>query len=352
VQASELSFLKTLLETGSPSGYESDIQQKIQSHVEPFSDLIDRDWHGNLAATVNPSGSPRIMLAGHCDQIGLQVKFIEEGGFIRVSTIGGWDMQILLGQKVQVWTKQGVIPGVIARKAIHLLTKEEREKIPEIQDLWIDIGAKDENDAREQVDIGDPVTLALGFQELLNGLASAPGMDDKVGVWVVMSALERVKAGTPNASVVAVSTVQEEIGLRGATTAAYTAEAKLGIAVDVTHATDTPDVNKSQYGDITIGGGPVIVRGANTNPKVFERLTSIAKDSDIPYQVNALPKAASNDAAALQLSRGGQATAVVAIPNRYMHSPVEVVALKDLDNAAELIARFCLSLTPDCDFTP
>lgn len=352
MQASELNFLKTLLETGSPSGYEADIQQKIRAHVEPFADRIDRDWHGNLAATVNLSGSPRIMLAGHCDQIGLQIKYIEEGGFIRASTIGGWDMQILLGQNVQVWTKQGVVPGVIARKAIHLLTKEEREKIPEIQDLWIDIGAKDEREARERVEIGDPVTLALGFQELLGGLASAPGMDDKVGVWVVMSALERVKSGSPRASVVAVSTVQEEIGLRGATTAAYTAEAKLGIAVDVTHATDTPDVNKSQYGDIAIGGGPVIVRGANTNPKVFERLTSIAKDSDIPCQVNALPKAASNDAAALQLSRGGQATAVVAIPNRYMHSPVEVVSLSDLENAAELIARFCLSLTPDCDFTP
>jgi len=352
VQTSELNFLQTLLETGSPSGYEAQIQQKIQSQVEPFADRIDRDWHGNLAATVNPAGSPRIMLAGHCDQIGLQVKYIEEGGFIRVSAIGGWDMQILLGQKVQVWTKYGAVPGVIARKAIHLLTQDERQKIPEIQDLWIDIGAGDESQVREQVEIGDPVTLALGFQELLNGLASAPGMDDKVGVWVVMSALQRVKAGSPQAAVVAVSTVQEEIGLRGATTAAYTAEAKLGIAVDVTHATDTPDVNKSQYGDITIGGGPVIVRGANTNPKVFERLTSIAKNSDIPYQVNALPRAASNDAAALQLSRGGQATAVVAIPNRYMHSPVEVVSLKDLENAAELIARFCLSLTPDCDFTP
>lgn len=352
MQESELSFLKTLLETGSPSGYESAIQQKIASHVESFADRVDRDWHGNLAATINPTGSPRIMLAGHCDQIGLQVNYIEEGGFIRVSTIGGWDMQILLGQKVQVWSKQGVIPGVIARKAIHLLTQEERKKIPEIQDLWIDIGAKDEQEVREQLEIGDPVTLALGFQELRNSLACAPGMDDKVGVWVVMSALERVNVGSPQAAVVAVSTVQEEIGLRGATTAAYSAEAQLGIAVDVTHATDTPDVNKSQYGDIAIDKGPVIVRGANTNPKVFERFTSIAKKTGIPYQVNALPKAASNDAAALQLSRGGQATAVVAIPNRYMHSPVEVVSLNDLENAAELIAQFCLSLTPDCDFTP
>lgn len=352
MQDQQLKFLQTLLETGSPSGYEAEIQNKIQAHVESFADQIDRDWHGNLAATVNPSGNPRVMLAGHCDQIGLLIKHIEEEGYLRTMTIGGWDMQMLLGQNVQVWTANGPIPGVIARKAIHLLSKDERGKIPEIQDLWIDIGAKDKADAEQQVQIGDPVTLNLGYQELMNGLACAPGMDDKVGVWVVMSALERVKAGTPEAAVISVSTVQEEIGLRGATTASYSADAKLGIAVDVTHATDTPDVSQSQHGDIKIGGGPVIVRGPNSNPRVFERLTAIAKKSDIPYQVNALPKAASNDAAALQLSRGGQATAVVAIPNRYMHSPVEVVSLQDLDHAAELIAQFCLSLTSECDFTP
>ena len=352
MQEQQLKFLQTLLETGSPSGYEAEIQNKIQDHVETFADQIERDWHGNLAATVNPSGNPRIMLAGHCDQIGLLVKYIEADGFLRTMTIGGWDMQMLLGQKVEVWTANGPIPGVIARKAIHLLTKDERGKIPEIQDLWIDIGAKDKADAEQHIQIGDPVTLKLGYQDLLNGLAYAPGMDDKVGVWVVMSALERVKAGTPEAAVISVSTVQEEIGLRGATTASYSADAKLGIAVDVTHATDTPDVSQAQHGDIKIGSGPVIVRGPNSNPKVFERLTSLAKKADIPFQVNALPKAASNDAAALQLSRGGQATTVVAIPNRYMHSPVEVVSLQDLDHAAELIAQFCLSLTADCDFTP
>jgi len=352
VQEQQFKFLETLLTTGSPSGYEAEIQNKIHSHVEHFADKVERDWHGNLAATVNPEGTPRIMLAGHCDQIGLIVKYIEPEGFLRTMTVGGWDLQMLLGQKVQVWTADGPISGVIARKAIHLLTKDERGKIPEIQELWIDIGAKDKADAESLVQVGDPATLKLGYQELLNGLVCAPGMDDKVGVWVVMSALERVKAGSPQAAVISVSTVQEEIGLRGATTASYSADAKLGIAVDVTHATDTPDVNQAQHGDIKMDAGPVIVRGPNTNSKVFERLTNLAKQSEIPYQVNALPKAASNDAAALQLSRGGQATAVVAIPNRYMHSPVEVVSLQDLEHAAELIAQFCLSLTPECDFTP
>jgi tetrahedral aminopeptidase len=352
VETTELAFLKTLLETGSPSGYEGEIQRKIRDHVEPFANRIDRDWHGNLYATCNPEGSPRIMLAGHCDQIGLQVKFIEPEGFVRVGTIGGWDMQMLLGQKLQIWTSTGPVVGVIARKAIHLLTPDERKLIPEVHDLWIDIGARDREQAASKVAIGDPVTLYLGFEPLLNNLACAPGMDDKVGVWVVMSALKRVSQATGQASVVAVSTVQEEIGLRGATTSAYTVQADLGIAVDVTHATDCPGINQSQYGEVAIGKGPVIVRGPNANPKMFERLTEIARAEQIPFQVSALAKAASNDAAALQLSRGGQATAVVAIPNRYMHSPVEVISLDDLEHAAELIARFSLTLTPECDFTP
>lgn len=348
----DLDFLTTLLETGSPSGYEQAIQAQIRRRVKPFADEVRQDWHGNLFAAVNPGGRPRIMLAGHCDQIGLLVKHIEDQGFLRCQAVGGWDMQMLLGQRLQVWTKNGPVLGVIARKAIHLLTPDERKKIPELFELWIDIGAKDADEAKSLVAIGDPVTLQLGMQKLQNNLVFAPGLDDKVGVWVVMSALERVAQDKPQAAVVSVSTVQEEIGLRGATTSAYSAEAQLGIAVDVTHATDCPDVNQSQYGVVNIGAGPVINRGANTNPVMFDRLTALAEEHGIPYQVSAQARAVSNDANALQLSRGGQATAVVAIPNRYMHSPVEVVSLDDLEHAAELIARFCLSLTPECDFTP
>lgn len=352
MRSSDRKFLTRLLETGSPSGYEAAIQAEVRAQVTPYSDEVRQDWHGNLIATVNPAGSPRIMLAGHCDQIGLIVNYIDNDGFIRCQAVGGWDMQMLLGQRLQIWTKEGPILGVIARKAIHLLTTEEKNKIPEVHDLWIDIGAKDGKEAKSLIEIGDPVTLELGFRELRNNLACAPGMDDKVGVWVVMSALERVAAGKPQASVVSVSTVQEEIGLRGATTSAFSVDAQLGIAVDVTHATDCPGISESKYGTVKVGAGPVIVRGPNVNPRMFERLTGIAREKKIPYQVNAVSRAASNDANTMQLSRGGQATAIVAIPNRYMHSPVEIVSLDDLEQAAELIAQFCLSLTPECDFTP
>lgn len=345
-------FLRQLLEAPSPSGYERPVQDVVRAYAQGFADEIRTDWHGNVTVAVNPTGSPRIMLAGHCDQLGLLVKHIDEKGFLWVHAIGGWDPLVLVGQSVQVWTRSGPVVGVIARKAIHLQTPEERKVVPEIKNLWVDIGAKDGDDARSMVGIGDPITVTLGFREMRNGLAAAPGMDDKAGVWTVISAAERVRRQNPRAAVFAVSTVQEEIGLRGVQTSAYQIDPQLGIVVDVTHATDCPTIDENQFGRIKIGKGPVLYRGPNVNPAVFDRLVERASSGEIPVQINGLATAASNDAAQLQLSRGGVATGLVCIPNRYMHSPVEVVSLDDLDRAAELIARFCLSVDEKCDFTP
>jgi putative aminopeptidase FrvX len=345
-------FLDRLLHSPGPSGYEQRIQSVVRDFVQPFADDVTTDWHGNVVACVNPEGSPRIMLAGHCDQIGLMVKHVDETGFIRVSPIGGWDVQMLLGQHVQIWTKSEPVSGVIARKAIHLLTLDERKKVPAINDLWIDIGVQSEAEARELVEIGDPVTLVPGYRELRNGLIAGSAMDDRVGVWVVMRALQRIRQGNPKAAVFSVSTVQEEIGLRGAQTSAFSIDPQLGIAVDVTHATDCPTIDKNEHGDIRIGNGPVIVRGPNVNPVVFRSLMDLADDKKIPVQVNGLAKPAGNDGNAMQLVRGGLAIGLVTIPNRYMHSPVEVVSLTDLEQAAELIAEFCLSLDENSDFTP
>ena len=345
-------FLNDLLHSPAPSGYERPIQDVVRRFASGFADEVRTDWHGNVTAVVNPQGSPRIMLAGHCDQIGFLVQHIDDKGFVRVSPIGGWDVQTLIGQRLQIWTKNGPVLGVIARKAIHLLKEDERKKVPEIQDLWLDVGATDGSHARELVEIGDPVTLQLGFQTLQNNLICGPGMDDRVGVWVVMSSLKLVGEGNPRAAVYAVSTVQEEIGLRGAQTSAFAIEPRLGIAVDVTHATDMPTIDENQYGRVKIGQGPVVYRGPNVNPVVFERLRTLAAEHEIPTQVNGISRAASNDANVMQLSRGGVATGIVAIPNRYMHSPVEVVSLNDLENAAKLIAAFCLDVHSESDFTP
>lgn len=349
-----LQFLKGLLTAPSPSGYEQPVQTVVREHVVSFADRVSTDWHGNVIAAINPEGSPRVMLAGHCDQIGLMVKFIDDQGFVWVDSIGGWDIQMLIGQNMVIWGAKGPVNGVIARKAIHLLSQDDRKKVPELKDLWIDIGVKSRDEAKELIAVGDPVTFDLAFRELRNNLAAAPGMDNKVGAWVVMSALRQVaeSASTPQAGVFAVSTVQEEIGLRGAQTSAFSIDAQIGIAVDVTHATDCPTLDSKQYGEIKLGLGPVLYRGPNVNPVVHRRLTEIAQQQNIPVQNGGLSRAASNDANVMQISRGGVATGIVAIPNRYMHSPVEVVSLTDLENAAQLIALFCLSVDKTSDFTP
>ena len=349
-------FLQRLLETPSPSGAEQAIQAAVREWAIPFADEVRTDRHGNVIAARYPvqrdARTPRIMLAGHCDQIGLMVQHIDSDGFLYVQPIGGWDMQILLGQYLTVCTKNGPITGVVSRKAPHLLTAEDRNKVPQFQDIWVDIGAKNREQAEENVRLGDVVTFALGMRTLCNDLVAAPGLDDKVGVWVVMEALRLLHGQPLAAEVYAVSTVQEEIGLRGATTSTYGIHPTVGIAVDVCHATDTPGNDKKQLGDTRLGAGPVLFRGPNINPRVLERLEQAARDRDLPVQVRGVPRATGTDANAIQLTRDGVATGLLGIPNRYMHSPVEVVCLDDLERAARLLAEFCAGVTPQMDWTP
>jgi len=352
MQDVSLAFLKNLIETPSPSGFEQPVQEVVRSWARPYADEVRTDRHGNVLAVLHPGGQPRIMLAGHCDQIGLMVQYIDENGYLYVQPIGGWDMQILLGQNLTVWTRQGPVPGVVSRRAPHLLNSDERNKVPQFTDVWIDIGANDRKDAEELVSLGDPVTFALGYRELRNRLALGPAMDDKVGVWTVMEALRLLHGRPLQAAVYCVSTVQEEIGLRGATTSAYGIHPTVGIAVDVCHATDTPGNDKKQLGDTRLGAGPAVFRGANINPRVFQRLEETARTREIPVQVRGSPRATGTDANVIQLSRDGVAAGLLGIPNRYMHSPVEVVCLDDLERTARLLAEFCASVTSQMDWTP
>jgi len=240
----------------------------------------------------------------------------------------------------------------VSRKAPHILTAEERKKIPEFTDIWIDLGAKDRAEAEALVALGDTITVELSCQELRNSLLTSPGLDDKVGVWTVMETLRLLHGKRLQAAVFCVSTVQEEIGLRGATTSAYGIHPTVGIAVDVCHATDTPGNEKKQLGETKLNAGPVVFRGPNINPHVHDRLVAAAKLQSIPIQTRGVPKATGTDANAMQLAREGVATGLVSIPNRYMHSPVEVVSLTDLDNAAKLLAEFCLGVTSDANWVP
>ena len=345
-------FLQTLLETPSPSGYESPVQEVVRQYVSGFADVVTTDLHGNLIACVNPQGSPRVMLAGHCDQIGMIITQIDADGFLYAQTIGGWDPQQLVGQRMTVWTAGGPVPAVIARKPIHLLTDEERKQVTKAKDLWLDIGASSKEQASEVVRIGDAVTLELGYQEMSNDLANAPGMDDATGLWVVVEALRRAADRSLQCALFAVSTVQEEIGLRGAQTSAFGVDPQVGIAVDVTHASDCPTIDKNQHGDVCLGGGPVIFRGPNMNPVVVQRLIELCESGQIPFQLAASGRAQPNDANSIQVNRAGVAAGLVAVPNRYMHSAVEMVSLADIDHAADLLAAFAASLTGEDNFTP
>ena len=348
-----IKFFETLLNTPGVSDYEEPVQEVVRQYAAGFADSMETDLHGNLILCKNPDAPVRLMFAGHCDQIGLVVSFIDENGFIYTQTVGGWDPQQLIGQRMTIWTKNGPVEGVIARKAIHLLDEAERKKVVKTKELWIDIGAADRAEAESVVQIGDSVTLELGMTRLRNNLVTAPATDNRTGVWVAVEALRIAAQAGVKIGVYAVSTVQEEIGLRGARTAAFSIDPHIGVAIDVTHATDCPKVDRHQLGNIKLGGGPVVVRGPNVNQKVNARLHEIAAGkSELSVQASALGRAAPNDSNVIQVNRGGVATGLIGIPNRYMHSAVEVISLDDISNAAILLADFACSIESADEFVP
>ena len=348
-----LSFLQSLLSAPSPSGFEQSVQQVVRSYAEPWADEIRTDVHGNVIVAKNPDATPRVMLAGHCDQIGLMVQHITDEGYLHFSAIGGIDVPLLPGSRVYIHTADGPVIGVIGRKPIHLLEPDERKKAEvKIHKLWIDIGAEDKEQAQKTLQVGDPITFELGMHQLLGDLVTAPAFDDRVGVFVVMEALRLVQDRSLHCALFSVSTVQEELGLRGARTSSFGIEPQVGIAVDVTHASDYPEAEKAVTGEIKLGQGPTIARGANINPALHRLLVGTAEDNDIPYQHEPAARATGTDANAIQISRAGVAAALISIPNRYMHTAVEVVALSDLDNAARLLAETVARIDPKLDFTP
>lgn len=347
-----LQFLKALLATPSPSGFEEAIQKVVKDYIGPHVDKVYKDVHGNQVHVRNPKAGLRVMLAGHVDEISLMVHYIDEQGFLSFKPIGGVDPSVLDGQRVVVHTVKGPIPGVIGRRAIHLMENEERGKAMKMEQMWVDIGAKDGADARKRVALGDPVTIDAGYLELINDRVVARAMDDRIGAFVVIEAMRLIAKRKVNVGVYCVTTVQEEIGLRGATTSAYGVNPQAGIAVDVSHATDHPDCDPKKHGQYRLGAGPILSRGPNINPVVYKQLTSIAEKHKIPYQVNAAPRGTGTDANAMQLTRGGVATGLVGVPNRYMHSPVEMVCLTDVQYCAELLAEWLCSLKAATDFIP
>jgi len=336
----------------SPSGFEQPIQRLVREEFKKFADEVKTDVHGNVMGVKNPDGYPRIMLASHCDEIGFMVKYIDKKGFIYFSSIGGIDPHIVPGQRVKIYTRQDPILGVVGKKPIHVMEKEEKKKVVEFSHQWIDIGVSSKEEAEKIVEIGDPITFAPGLEKMQGNLVVSRSFDDKMGVFVIYEVLKALSGQTIEASVFAASTVQEEIGLRGAQTAAYSINPQIGIAIDVDIATDFPEINKKKEGDIRIGKGAVIFRGPNINPKVAEILIQTAKEKKIPYQLAGISRATPTDANVIQISRAGVATGLVSVPARYIHTPVEVLSLSDIESVVKLLVGFINRVKKETSFIP
>ncbi|HUF13464.1 MAG TPA: M42 family metallopeptidase [Longimicrobiales bacterium] len=344
-----LEFLKRLLDTPGPSGFEAGPARMWREEAAGFAEDVHGDTTGNSYATVNPGGTPKVMLAGHIDEIGLMITHIDDEGFLYFDGIGGWDPQVLVGQRVRVLAKGELVRGVVGKKPIHLIKPDEREKASKITDLWIDIGAANRAEVVERgVRVGDPCVLDTTVMELGPRLLASRSVDNRIGAFVVLEAIRHIarEKKKPRASVTAVATAQEEIGYHGggAQTSAYTVEPDVALVVDVTFATDSPGAEKKELGDHKLGGGPVLARGSSSHVLVFERLVAVAEKENIPYTITANPKFSSTDADAIYLVRHGIPTGLISVPNRYMHSPNEIIDPEDLENAARLIAAFCRSL--------
>ncbi len=342
-------FLRSLCTEIGPSGYEMDVARVWRDYVARFAET-SVDINGNVIAVLNKSADVRVMLSGHIDEIGFMIRYIDKDGFLFFSPIGGIDANLVPGQRVSIKTQKGRVKGVIGKKPIHLMEREELSKCAKIESLFIDIGAKDKEEAEAKVSIGDVAVPYVEFWELDNGRIVSKALDDRAGAFVVARALELLAGRDIKVGVFAVASVQEEIGLRGARTSAYAIDPAIGIAVDVTFCTDHPGVDEKKIGSISLGKGPVIARGPNINPVLFERLKKTAEDSSIPYQIEGIPRATGTDANSIQISRSGVCTGLVSIPLRYMHTPVEMVEFNDIENSARLLADLIAGLDGDEDW--
>ncbi|MBX0294316.1 M20/M25/M40 family metallo-hydrolase [Haloarcula nitratireducens] len=342
-------FLESLLTTPGPSGYEADSQRVWVDYVSEFADEVRTDDYGNAVATLRGDDTS-VALAGHGDEIGFIVRDLTDDGFVRLERIGGSDKTVSRGQHVTVHTADGPVSGVVGQTAIHLREGEE-ESVPEIAEQHVDVGAEDGEELESLVDRGDPVTFAQTVSELENGRLAARGMDNRVGIWAAAEGLRRAAERDVDATVHAVSTVQEEVGLQGAKMVGFDLDPDAVVAVDVTHATDSPDSPGDRSSGVELGGGPVVSRGSANHPVVVESLRETGADEEIDVQLQATGIRTGTDADAFYTARGGIPAVSVGLPNRYMHTPVEVIDPADLDALADLLAGFAVRATEDAPFS-
>jgi endoglucanase len=344
-------LLDNLLRTPSPSGYEA-AATKVWREAADFAELSTDRIGSSIARVAGERETPLVAIVGHIDEIGLAITHVDEKGFLWFTPIGGWDPQILVGQRVTIDTRDGAVPGVVGRKPVHLLKEEQKKKPVELEGLHIDIGAADQDDALKMVRIGDSVVIDAEPLAMAGERVVSRCMDNRLGCYVALEVARRCQErGGHAASVAGVAAVQEEIGINGARTSAYLLEPEVAIVVDVTHATDAPGIEEKQEGSHHLGSGPVIGRGATLAPKLFELLAETAEREKIDHTIGASGRWTATDADAYHVSRAGIPTGLVSIPLRYMHSPVEMVDLGDVEATVELLVAFVTSLDPDADLS-
>lgn len=355
MQPESLTFLKSLLDAPGPSAFEREPARRWRREAETLGVEVDVDISGSSWATRRGTGRHHVALAGHIDEIGVLLTYVDDDGFLSFDTVGGWDSQVFVGQRVLLLGAGGTVTGVIGKKAIHLMEKEEREKVSRVEDLWIDIGVSSRSEAEGLVRVGDPGVLASSVVEMPNGRLVSRSIDNRIGAFVVLEALRLLSNGEPpSATVTALASTREEISGTGggARPLAVRLAPTVAVVVDVTHATDAPGMDKRRHGDYRLGGGPVLSRGAAVNDAVFELLAATATAEGIPYTVEAAGRDTRTDAEAIFNAAQGIATGLVSIPNRYMHSPNEMIALEDVDRTASLLAAFVRRVDEGGDFIP
>lgn len=347
-----LAFLKELLDLPGPSAFERAPARRWRDEAGKLGAEVGADATGNSWATLQSGDKQHVVLAGHMDEIGIMVSYVDEQGFLSFDTIGGWDSQVFVGQRVLILGRKERVVGVIGKKAIHLMDKDDRERVSRVEDLWIDIGAANREEALVRVRIGDPGVLASSVLEFPNGRLVSRSIDNRIGSFVVLEALRLLAAERPSATVSAVATSREEISGTGggARPLATRLNPTVAVVVDVTHATDCPGMDKRKHGEYKLGGGPVLSRGAAVNEAVFEMLVEAAEAENVPYSLEAAGRDTRTDAESIFNAGAGIATALVSVPNRYMHSPNEMVALEDLERTARLLAAFVRRVEDGMDY--
>jgi putative aminopeptidase FrvX len=339
-------FLETLVNTPSPTGHEARGQRVWLDYVKTYADETFSDAYGNTVAVLNKGGSPRLMLAAHADEIAMTVNYIDAQGFVYVRKAGGIDPAITKAQRVVIHARGGPVKGVVGNVAPHLMRSEPERKAPKMEDLFIDIGVRTRREAERLIRVGDMITLTDPFELFRNDLAIARAFDNRVGTFAVAETLRELKESKAkfNSEILCVSNIMEEVGLLGARQIAYALKPDIALVVDVTHATDYPTVSQQQHGDIKIGGGPAITHGGCNHAEVVARLEKVAAAQKIKLQHEATSNNTGTDTDVIFWTRGGIPSALISLPNRYMHSPVEVVSLKDLEQIPRLMAAFAKSL--------